>query len=86
MPRIIPIKELKNTSKMSDMCHESPSPIYITKNGFGDMVLMSMEAYEELHRKEEIYRDLELSEQQFKDGNKKDAKQSLKELRNKYGL
>ena len=46
MPQIIPIKDLKNTSEISDMCHKSDEPIYITKNGYGDMVIMSMEIYE----------------------------------------
>lgn len=46
MPQIIPIKELKNTSEISEMCHGADEPIYITKNGYGDMVIMSMELYE----------------------------------------
>ncbi len=46
MPQIIPIKELKNTSEISEMCHGADEPIYITKNGYGDMVIMSMEVYE----------------------------------------
>ena len=46
MPQIVPIKELKNTNRISQMCHESHEPIYVTKNGYGDMVIMSMEAYE----------------------------------------
>lgn len=33
MPKIIPIKELKNTSEISKMCHKSDEPVYITKNG-----------------------------------------------------
>ena len=33
MPQIIPIKDLKNTSEISEMCHKSDEPIYITKNG-----------------------------------------------------
>lgn len=45
MPQIIPIKELKNTSEISEMCHRTEEPIYITKNGYGDMVIMSMENY-----------------------------------------
>ena len=45
MPQIIPIKDLKNTSEISDMCHRTEEPIYITKNGYGDMVIMSMESY-----------------------------------------
>ena len=47
MPQIIPIKELKNTSEISEMCHYSDEPIYVTKNGYGDMVIMSMELYEQ---------------------------------------
>ena len=47
MPQIIPIKDLKNTSEISDMCHKAEEPIYVTKNGYGDMVIMSMETYEE---------------------------------------
>ena len=43
MPQIIPIKDLKNTSDISDLCHVSEEPIFITKNGYGDMVIMSME-------------------------------------------
>ena len=39
MPQIIPIKDLKNTSEISDMCHKTEEPIYVTKNGYGDMVM-----------------------------------------------
>ena len=46
MPQIIPIKDLKNTSEITDMCHKTEEPIYVTKNGYGDMVIMSMEIYE----------------------------------------
>ena len=55
MPKIIPIKELKDTAKISEMCHENDGPIYVTKNGYGDMVLTSIESYEAIHRKEQIY-------------------------------
>ena len=47
MPQIIPIRDMKNTSKISQMCHASDEPIFITKNGYGDMVIMSMKMYEE---------------------------------------
>ena len=50
MPQIIPIKDLKNTSEISDMCHKTEEPIYVTKNGYGDMVIMSMEFYESILR------------------------------------
>ena len=86
MPQIIPIKELKNTSEISDMCHKSKEPIYITKNGYGDMVIMSMENYESTIRQLTMYRDIEISESQIGAGQIKDARMSLKEMRSKYGL
>ncbi|MBD5147466.1 MAG: type II toxin-antitoxin system Phd/YefM family antitoxin [Oscillibacter sp.] len=59
MPQIIPIKDLKNTSEISDMCHKADEPIYITKNGYGDMVIMSMEIYENIMRQLTMYQDVE---------------------------
>lgn len=47
MPQIIPIRDLKNTTQISKMCSESHEPIYVTKNGYGDMVIMSMKTYEQ---------------------------------------
>lgn len=86
MPQIIPIKDLKNTSEISDMCHKSDEPIYITKNGYGDMVIMSMEIYESAMRQLSIYRDIEISERQIENGQIKDAKTALTGAREKYGI
>ncbi|MCI8976175.1 type II toxin-antitoxin system Phd/YefM family antitoxin [bacterium 1xD8-48] len=86
MPQIIPIKDLKNTSEISDMCHKADGPIYITKNGYGDMVIMSMEIYENTMRQLSMYRDIEISEKQLETGQTKDARTALAEMRAKYGL
>lgn len=86
MPHIIPIKDLKNTSEISEMCHKADEPIYITKNGYGDMVIMSMEMYENAMRQLSVYRDIERSEKQIKNGQVKDASSALTEMRTKYGL
>ena len=48
MPQIRPITDLRNTTEISDICHAKREPIFITKNGYGDLVVMSIEAYEEL--------------------------------------
>lgn len=48
MPRIIPITDLRNTTEISRICHEKNEPVFITKNGYGDMVIMSLETYEKL--------------------------------------
>jgi PHD/YefM family antitoxin component YafN of YafNO toxin-antitoxin module len=86
MPEIIPIKELKNTAKVSELCHRSDEPIYITKNGYGDMVLMSMELFESTRSRWEMYSDIEFSEEQTKQGKTKDAQAALQNIRSKYGL
>lgn len=86
MPQIIPIKQLKNTSEISEMCHNATDPIYITKNGYGDMVIMSMETYESTMRRLSMYQDVEISEQQIAEGKVKDARAALRETRTKYGL
>ncbi len=48
MPQIRPISDLRNTTEISELCHAKNEPIFITKNGYGDLVIMSMETYEAL--------------------------------------
>ena len=86
MPQIIPIKDLKNTSEISVMCHKSEEPIYVTKNGYGDMVIMSMEAYEEKMQLLDAYAKLDAAEQQVEAGQTLDARSALQELRARYGI
>ncbi len=86
MPQIIPIRDLKNTSEISEMCHKSDEPIYITKNGYGDMVIMSIERYERAMRQLSMYQSIEISEKQLENAQVKDAKAALSEMREKYGL
>ena len=86
MPQIIPIKELKNTSEISDLCHKTDEPIYVTKNGYGDMVIMSIEKYESTLKKLEMNQDIAISEYQIDIGETKDAKLAIREMRKKYGL
>ena len=86
MPQIIPIKDLKNTSEISDMCHRADEPIYITKNGYGDMVIMSMEIFFFFFSRQSMYQDIEIAEEQIASGKVKDARAALRETRTKYGI
>lgn len=86
MPRIIPIRDLKNTSAISQMCSESNEPVYITKNGYGDMVVMSMKAYEEKLFMVDVYAKLAEAESDIQEGKVSDARDGLRTLRDKYGL
>ena len=56
--QIVPIRDLRNTNEISERCKQSAEPIFITKNGYGDMVIMSMETYERTVAMAEVYRKL----------------------------
>lgn len=84
MPHIIPIRDLKDTAKISQMCSESTEPIYITKNGYGEMVIMSMKAYEEKMLILDVYSRLAEAEEDIQAGRLLDADAALKQLREKY--
>ena len=86
MPQIIPIKELKNTSEISEMCHATDEPVFITKNGYGDMVMMSIETYEAQFNRQKLYRELEIAELQIKEGKVRSGKESVDALKLKYDL
>lgn len=86
MPQIIPIRDLKNTSEISQKCHETNEPVFITKNGYGDMVIMSMKTYEEQMFMLDVYKKLAEAEKQLTEGKVLDGEVSLRNLREKYNV
>lgn len=85
MPQIRPITDLRNTTEISDICHAKKEPVFITKNGYGDLVIMSIEAYEELTENRATDIAITEAENEFKqDGVLLDAKDSLSKLRRKH--
>ncbi|WP_164670482.1 type II toxin-antitoxin system Phd/YefM family antitoxin [Virgibacillus doumboii] len=66
MPVIRSIKDLRNTTEISELCHQIKEPLFITKNGYGDMVVMSMETYENTLARLELYQKLVQAEAQIK--------------------
>ena len=86
MPQIIPIRDLKNTSEISEMCHKLDEPIFVTKNGYVDMGIMSMEAYEKMSYINDIYKKIKQGEEAISENRMINAKQSVDSLRSKYGI
>ncbi len=84
--QILPIKDLRDTNKISDLCNETNEPIFITKNGYGDMVVMSIKTYEEKLEKIEMYEAILEGLSNVEDGKVIDGPTALKELKTKYGL
>lgn len=59
MPQIRPVSDLRNNfAEISRVVHETAEPVFLTKNGYGDMVVMSMEMYEKLKLDIMIYEKL----------------------------
>lgn len=60
MPTIRPSSDLRNKyNEISEFCHKYEEPVYITKNGQGDLAVMSIETYEKLVGKFELYKLLD---------------------------
>ena len=65
MAQIIPIRDLKNTTAVSQKCKETDEPIFITKNGYGDMVLMNIDVYNRTIAKLDLYSKLKEAEDEL---------------------
>ena len=81
----IPIRDLKNTAAVSEMCKKSAAPIFVTKNGYNDMVIMSAEVYDRI-RIVSVYEKLMEAEADIEEGRVLEGSASLRRLREKYGL
>ena len=86
MPQIIPIRDLKNTTSISNLCHETNEPIFITKNGYGDMVIMSMETFEKSAFLNNVYDKIAAAEADLKAGRFSDVDEAITNIRKKHGL
>jgi prevent-host-death family protein len=71
MATIRPISDLRNKAhEISRICHETGEPVYITKNGEGDLVVMSLAAYERVEARLELYRKLDEAEADVRAGDR----------------
>ena len=60
MPNIRPSADLRNKySEISEFCHTHPEPVFITKNGQGDLAVMSIETYEMILGKADLYKKID---------------------------
>lgn len=68
MSLIMPIKDLRNTTEISNIAHKEQEPIFITKNGYRDLVVMSSELYDKFARMNRIDQAIFESEQEIANG------------------
>ena len=85
MPQIRPITVLRNTNEISDLCHTRKEPVFITKNGYGDLVIMSMETYDAMLETSSIDAAISQSEAELaQNGQLYNAREDLSALRRKH--
>ena len=87
MNMIRPVSDLRNNfADISRTVHETAQPVFLTKNGYGDMVIMSMEAYEHQQIMNDVYAKLATAEAQHEAGMGRSLADILKETSKKYEL
>ena len=87
MKMIRPVSDLRNNfADISKTVHETATPVFLTKNGYGDMVVLSMEAYENLQFESDVYfklqeaeREAEMTDQRYS------SKEVLKAMKEAIG-
>ena len=77
MSRIIPIKDLRDTSNISKMCHEENEPVFVTKHGYSDLVIMSIDTYDKIVK-------TSAEAEMAAGGEPIEAKEAFNELRRKH--
>jgi prevent-host-death family protein len=85
MPQIRPITDLRNTNEISDLCHAKKEPIFITKNGYGDLVVMSIETFDAMLEDRELDAAIAEAEAEYTSDNQLvDAREALSKLKRKH--
>ena len=84
--KIIPMRDLKNTVEIEKHCVKEQGPVYVTKNGYGRLVVMDIEYYEKTMQK--IYEAKAVIEglKDLKEGNIEEGTDTIRKLKEKYEL
>lgn len=78
---IVPMKDLKNTADIERKCRETNGPVYVTKNGYGSLVVMSMEYYERTMGKIAEAALINRGLRDIEEGRVESGKEALEEIR-----
>lgn len=84
--KIIPMRDLKNTVEVERLCAEENDPVFVTKNGYGRLVVMDIDYYEKTMRKmDEAHTVLE-GLKEVSSGNTVEGDTAISNIRSKYGI
>lgn len=84
MPKIRSSAELRNSyNEISTFCHDYSEPVFITKNGKGDLVVMSIEAYEQLVGRFELYSLIQEGMEDVAEGRTRPFSEAMADIRSR---
>jgi len=86
MPVIVPVRDLKDTNRISELCNREMRPVFVTKNGYGDMVIMSMAYYEESMGRNAVYAKLAEARADVAAGRVKPLREVMSRVRSKFDV
>ena len=84
--KIIPMHDLKNTVKVERLCAEENGPVFVTKNGYGRLVVMDIDYYEKTMRKMDEATTILDGLKDVKSGNTVEGDTAISNIRSKYGI
>ncbi len=84
--QIIPMRDLKNTVEVERRCAEENGPVYVTKNGYGRLVVMDIEYYERIMQKMYEAKTIMEGLEDVKAGRTVDGEKAISDIRRKYGI
>lgn len=84
--KIIPMRDLKNTVEVERLCAEENGPVFVTKNGYGRLVVMDIDYYEKTMRKMDEAKTILDGLKDVKSGNTVEGDTAISNIRSKYGI
>ena len=84
--KIIPMRDLKNTVEVERLCAEENGPVFVTKNGYGRLVVMDIDYYEKSMRKMDEAKTILDGLKDVKSENTVEGDTAISNIRNKYGI
>lgn len=84
--QIIPMRDLKNTVEVERRCAEENGPVFVTKNGYGRLVVMDIDYYEKTMKKMDEATTILDGLKDVKSGNTVEGDTAISNIRSKYGI
>ena len=84
--KIVPMRDLKDTVRIENMCSETKAPVFVTKNGYGKLVVMDIECFEKLMKDVYVAKAINEGLKDLENDKTKDGNLVLNEMKAKYGF